>query len=92
MLTFACRNRQPPNGYRLSKVEFANGNPIKRSHAGDAEEMLMWNADNSDCEKHCFRPVGLLLDTKGRLFMTSDATGELFLVTGTQNKGIKSNP
>ncbi|ATY59363.1 Soluble quino glucose sorbosone dehydrogenase [Cordyceps militaris] len=91
-LTLMTRNRQPPNGYRLSRVSFANGNPRKRSHAGDAEEMLMWNADNSDCRNHCFRPVGLLLDKQGRLFMTSDATGELFLVTGTQNNGVPSNP
>ncbi|OAQ98299.1 hypothetical protein LLEC1_04855 [Akanthomyces lecanii] len=86
-----CLNRQPPNGYRLSRVSFANGNPVKRSHQGDAEEMLMWNADNADCEKHCFRPAGLLLDKQGRLFMTSDATGELFLVMGVQNKGVTAN-
>lgn len=47
----------------------------------------MWNADNSNCPGKCFRPVGLALDSgaqggKNRLFMTSDATGEIFVVTG----------
>lgn len=73
-------------------MSFANGNPIKRSHEGDAEEMLMWNADNTDCDNHCFRPTGLLLDKKSRLFMTSDATGEMFLVTGMEHKGITASP
>lgn len=59
---------------------------------GDAGEMLMWNSDNSDCEKHCFRRAGLLLDKQARLFMTSDATGDWFLVMGTQNKGVTANP
>lgn len=86
------RNRQPPNGYRLSRVSFANRMPIKDAHAGDTEEMLMWNADNSDCRNNCFRPAGIALDKKNRVFMTSDATGELFLVTGAENKGVTANP
>ncbi|TQV98752.1 hypothetical protein V2A60_007545 [Cordyceps javanica] len=85
-------NRQPPNGYRLSRVSFANGNPVKRAQEADAEEMLLWNSNNADCRRNCFRPVGLLLDKQSRLFMTSDATGELFLVTGTHNKGVTANP
>lgn len=41
----------------------------------------MWNSDQSVCPNGCFRPVGLAWDTKGRLFMVSDASNELFVIT-----------
>lgn len=47
---------------------------------------LLWNADNAKCPKGCFRPVGLAVDGPDRVFMTSDATGEVFVVTGAQRK------
>lgn len=76
------RNRNPGDGYRLSKVDFANGQPVSASDDPDAEERLMWNTDNSKCPSGCFRPAGLTFDKDGRLFMTSDSTGELYVVTG----------
>ncbi|KIL88324.1 hypothetical protein FAVG1_08403 [Fusarium avenaceum] len=75
-------NRNPGDGYRLSKVDFANGQPVSASDDPDAEERLMWNTDNSKCPSGCFRPAGLTFDKDGRLFMTSDSTGELYVVTG----------
>ncbi|XWX00822.1 hypothetical protein V2A60_008844 [Cordyceps javanica] len=81
-------NRQPPNGYRLSRVSFAGGQPVAKADSDDAEEKLMWNADNSVCPGKCFRPAGLWLDGKGRTFMTSDSSGELFVVTGVSNNGL----
>lgn len=83
-------NRQPPNGYRLSRVGFADGQPTSKADSDDAEEKLMWNADNAECPGKCFRPVGLVLDGNGRTFMTSDSSGELFVVTGTNNTGVKT--
>jgi hypothetical protein len=38
------------------------------------------NADNSQCPDNCFRPVGIDLDSQGRLFMSSDSTGELYVL------------
>lgn len=58
--------------------------PIKPANAADAEEKLLWNSDESKCPGQCFRPVGLAIDGKQRLFMTSDSTGELYVVTGTR--------
>jgi len=46
----------------------------------------MSNPDVSKCPDKCFRPVGLALDTKGRLWVTSDTTGEIYVLvkqTGT---------
>jgi hypothetical protein len=81
-LGFNFRNRNPGDGYRLSKVDFANGQPVSASDDPHAEEQLMWNTDNSKCPSGCFRPAGLAFDKAGRMFMTSDSTGELFVLTG----------
>jgi TrAA12-like len=43
----------------------------------------MANADDSKCPDQCFRPVGLALDSKGRVFMSSDSTGEIYVLAKT---------
>ncbi|KAF5537660.1 Soluble quino glucose sorbosone dehydrogenase [Fusarium mexicanum] len=75
-------NRNPGDGYRLSKVDFANGEPVPESDDPKAEVPLMWNMDNTKCPSGCFRPAGLAFDKSGRLFLTSDSTGELYVLTG----------
>ncbi|KAF5589960.1 Soluble quino glucose sorbosone dehydrogenase [Fusarium pseudocircinatum] len=75
-------NRNPGDGYRLSKVDFANGEPVPKSDDPKAEVPLMWNTDNTKCPSGCFRPAGLAFDKSGRLFLTSDSTGELYVLTG----------
>ncbi|KAH7174920.1 soluble quino protein glucose/sorbosone dehydrogenase [Fusarium flagelliforme] len=75
-------NRNPGDGYRVSKVDFANGEPVSSSKDAKAEVPLMWNTDNTKCPSGCFRPAGLAFDKAGRLFMTSDSTGELYVLTG----------
>ncbi|CVL08746.1 related to L-sorbosone dehydrogenase [Fusarium mangiferae] len=75
-------NRNPGDGYRLSKVDFANGEPVPESDDPKAEVPLMWNTDNTKCPSGCFRPAGLAFDKSGRLFLTSDSTGELYVLTG----------
>ncbi|KAG4255604.1 hypothetical protein FPRO03_04553 [Fusarium proliferatum] len=75
-------NRNPGDGYRLSKVAFANGEPVPESDDSKAEVPLMWNTDNTKCPSGCFRPAGLAFDKSGRLFLTSDSTGELYVLTG----------
>jgi hypothetical protein len=48
------------------------------------------NPDNSACPDGCFRPVGLAWDSNGRLFMSSDATGEIYMIIrsdGTPTSG-----
>ncbi|KAL6914666.1 hypothetical protein FSST1_012426 [Fusarium sambucinum] len=75
-------NRNPGDGYRVSKVEFADGEPVSASDDSKAEVPIMWNDDNTKCPSGCFRPAGLAFDKAGRLFMTSDSTGELYVLTG----------
>ncbi|KAJ8082675.1 hypothetical protein PM082_008531 [Marasmius tenuissimus] len=74
-------NRQPGDGYRLSLVNFTDGEPTHLSNSSSAEIRIMTNSNNTACPDSCFRPVGLAWDAQGRLFVTSDNTGELFVIT-----------
>ena len=74
-------DRNAPSGYKLSAVEFAQGSPVEPSDSTTALIDVMTNANNSNCPDQCFRPVGLAWDSQGRLFMSSDATGEIWVVT-----------
>jgi glucose/arabinose dehydrogenase len=76
-------NRQPPDGYRLSRVDIgADGQPTEPATSKSAEVRVMWNANNAACPNRCFRPAGLAWDAQERLFMASDTTGEIYVVTG----------
>lgn len=75
-------NRSPPDGYRLGRIEFSNGQPVAEVEDTEAVNYIIKNQDNAQCPTNCFRPVGLAFDSQGRLFMTSDSTGELFVITG----------
>jgi glucose/arabinose dehydrogenase len=74
-------NRDDPVGYKVSVVEFANGEPVDASDSMTAAADIVSNADNSACPDNCFRPVGLAWDGNGWLFMSSDSTGEIYVIT-----------
>ncbi|KAF2019529.1 soluble quino protein glucose dehydrogenase [Aaosphaeria arxii CBS 175.79] len=78
-------NRQPPDGYRLSKVSIdpATGMPTEPSTSSTAAINVMSNPSNGNCPSKCFRPVDLAFDAKGRLFMTSDSSNEVWVIGGT---------
>ncbi|OLN91632.1 L-sorbosone dehydrogenase 2 [Colletotrichum chlorophyti] len=73
-------NRPDPVGYALTAVEFSDGEPVARSDSTDALKNILWNKDLSACPDQCFRPVGLAWDSENRLFMTSDSTGEIYVL------------
>ena len=77
-------NKSPPDGYRLSRVAFnpETGQPVEPVTSTTAAQNIMFNADNSACPNRCFRPVGLAWDGKGRLFMASDSTNEIWVIGG----------
>ncbi|PMD55638.1 soluble quino protein glucose dehydrogenase, partial [Hyaloscypha bicolor E] len=74
------RDRSDPVGYKLSTVAFAAGSPVAASDSITAAVDIMANADNSNCPDQCFRPVGLALDSKDRVFMSSGSTGEIYVL------------
>ncbi|KAK0268334.1 hypothetical protein LTR35_015628 [Friedmanniomyces endolithicus] len=73
-------DRTDPVGYKLSVVEFANGDAVDSSDSLTAAVDIVSNANQSACPTGCFRPVGLAWDRQGRLFMSSDATGEVYAI------------
>jgi len=82
-------NRSPPSGYLLFSVPFqTSGLPIAPSNSTNSWTPIISNANITACPNGCFRPVGLAWDSKGRLFMTSDSTGEIWVITATNGTGV----
>lgn len=75
-------NRSPPDGYRVMRVDFKNGRPVASPDSKTAEIAVMQNANTGSCPGQCFRPVGLAFDKKGRLFMSSDSSNEIYVIYG----------
>lgn len=77
-------------------VPFANGNPVANPDNKTAAIDVLSNADNSVCPEDCFRPVGIAFDGQGRLFLSSDASGEIYVVvkaqTSTPTDGDTATP
>ena len=89
LANFARRNREDPIGYKLSLVEFdGNGSPRAAANSTTAAVDIVSNRDLSACPRNCFRPVGLAWDAQGRLYMSSDSTGEIYVITKTDGSGV----
>jgi hypothetical protein len=63
----------------------SSGTPVAASNSLTAATDIFSNANLSNCPDACFRPVGLALDSKGRIFVSSDATGEIYVLVKTSN-------
>ncbi|RSL48735.1 hypothetical protein CEP51_015589 [Fusarium floridanum] len=73
-------NRDEPVGYEISSVAFKDGRPTSPSNSKNATTTIIGNPDLSNCPDDCFRPVGLAWDSEGRLWFSSDSTGEIFVL------------
>jgi len=73
-------DRTDPVGYKLSRIPFSNGMPVAAPDNNTATTDIFYNVDNSACPGNCFRPVGIAFDKQGRLFVASDASGEVYVV------------
>ena len=87
-------DRTNPVGYKLSTIAFVNGSPAAASDSKTALTDIFSNQDNSKCPDSCFRPVGLVQDDQGRIFMSSDATGEIWILmkTNAQSSTTGASP
>lgn len=47
---------------------------------------MFWNDDLTVCPLECFRPVGLQFDQLGRLWVSSDATGEVYILSNSSSE------
>lgn len=87
------RNRDDPIGYKLSVISFdsTTGTPEAQANSTSSYTDIVSNPDLSKCPDGCFRPVGLAWDSEGRLFMSSDSTGEIYVVTRTDGSSADSS-
>jgi hypothetical protein len=83
-------DRSSPVGYRISSVAFnaATGEPVVAADSHDSLTDILINKDNMVCPDNCFRPVGLAFDDEGRLWMSSDSTGEIYVLQRTGEDGV----
>ncbi|KAJ4390336.1 hypothetical protein N0V85_007324 [Neurospora sp. IMI 360204] len=80
-------DKTDPVGYRLSSLQFnpTTGEPtVSAENSRDALKDIIMNKDNSVCPDKCFRPVGMAFDSRERLWMTSDSTGEIYVLLKTE--------
>jgi len=94
-------NRNPPDGYKLFAITFANGRPTHPSNSKTAVIPILSSANlpkapvparkdrmnAADCPD-CIRPTGVAFDADGRLFMASSGAnaGEIFVIV--RNDGL----
>lgn len=76
-------NRDAPVGYSVALVPFSDttGEPEAASDSRTANQTIFANQDNSACPDDCFRPAGMAFDSQGRLFVSSDESGEIYMIT-----------
>jgi len=64
------------------RVDFKNGEPVADLTSKTAQIAVMENQNTASCPNSCFRPVGLDIDKKGRLYVSSDSSGEIHVIYG----------
>lgn len=87
-------DKSNPVGYSIGQVAFDSetGMPTEASDSTTAIVSVIRNADDSSCPSSCLRPVGMAIDSEGRLFFSSDATGEIYvLVKSSATTGTSSS-
>lgn len=96
-------DKTDPVGYSVASVAFdaVAGEPTAKLEAAhEALTEIMSNPDHAKCPGQCFRPAGLAVDEMGRVWMTSDTTGEVFVLekrpggtaTATVSGGLVTAP
>jgi len=75
-------DKTDPVGYSVASIPFnpTTGEPVAAHNSNDVFDEIMSNPDHTKCPGACFRPAGLAFDSAGRLWMTSDTTGEIYVL------------
>ncbi|KAF2189696.1 soluble quino protein glucose dehydrogenase, partial [Zopfia rhizophila CBS 207.26] len=82
-------NKEDPVGYSVSIVKFgSDGQPTEPSTSTSALQPILGNSNTTACPDDCFRPVGLAWDKNGRLYMSSDSTGEIYVIVKSGGKPV----
>lgn len=64
-------------GYKVVRIPWANNGPRAAPNSTNGYETIVGAPDLSRCPSGCIRPVALAFDRLGRLFVSSDTTGEV---------------
>ncbi|CAK7225740.1 hypothetical protein SCUCBS95973_005965 [Sporothrix curviconia] len=82
-------------GYAVGSIAFNNstGLPTAASSSESASFLtsILSNSDISKCPGDCFRPVGLAWDASGRLYVSSDTTGEIYVLSRSASSTSSSS-
>ncbi|KAI2464285.1 hypothetical protein F4781DRAFT_436599 [Annulohypoxylon bovei var. microspora] len=80
-------DRSPPVGYKLVAVPFTRATqdgyePVAPANSITGYVDIFYPPNEGKCSSStCARPVGLVFDASGRLYMTSDTSGEVFMLS-----------
>lgn len=66
---------------KVSLISFANGEPVAQANSKTSYTDVFADANNTICTGNCFRPVGLAFGSQGWSFVSSDGSGEIYVVT-----------
>ncbi|KAI1775819.1 hypothetical protein F4818DRAFT_441097 [Hypoxylon cercidicola] len=84
-------NRAPPAGYKLVAVPFTRHGdtgdytPAAAPDSKEGYTDIFYPPNEGNCSSTtCVRPVGLVFDAAGRLYMSSDTSGEVFMLSNGQ--------
>lgn len=81
----------PSRGYGLATTRFRNGKPVSSVNSQTALTYIAQSKNLAGCDKtSCWAPVGLAWDSKGRLFMSTDYTGEIYVILKSDGTGPNS--
>jgi glucose/arabinose dehydrogenase len=90
MTSHGSSDRNAPIGYMLLGIPWdgAGGQPLAPANSQNSFVPIMSNQDVTKCPGSCFRPCGLAFDSKGRLWVTSDVTGEIYVITASDGSSV----
>ncbi|CAK7205709.1 hypothetical protein SEUCBS139899_008488 [Sporothrix eucalyptigena] len=80
-------------GYAVGSftVDNSTGLPTSASSSTSFLTNILSNGDISKCPGDCFRPVGLAWDASGRLYISSDTTGEIYVLSKSASSSTSSS-
>ncbi|KAG8727368.1 hypothetical protein FRC11_013372, partial [Ceratobasidium sp. 423] len=62
------------------RIPWAGDAPAAPSNSAKGYEHIVYAPDLTKCPEQCIRPVGLAFGKQGQLYVTSDETGEVFVI------------
>lgn len=82
----------PRTGYGVGVVNFNSaGQPVATVHNSNALKYIAQSQNYKQCNKQiCWAPAGLAWDSAGRLYVSSDVSGEIYVILRSDGTGPNS--